>query len=139
MIRVQLAPGVHVDVYDVHLDAGASPGDVAARAGQLRQLMAVIGDLSGDGAALVGGDFNLTAPERAPYHALSAAAGLVDVCARLRCAEPWRLDRWLVRSSPALKLEPRSWRVDRSFQDPEGKPLSDHFAVAVELDWMARN
>ncbi len=139
MIRVELAPGVFVDVYDVHLDAGASAGDVNARSGQLAQLVAAIQEMSGERAALVGGDFNLTEAERSSFYALGASVGLVDVCARLRCAEPWRLDRWLFRSSPALRLQARSWRVDRSFHDVGTRPLSDHLAVAVELDWATRS
>jgi endonuclease/exonuclease/phosphatase family metal-dependent hydrolase len=138
MIRVEVTPRAFVDVYNVHLDAGASAGDAAARAKQLQQLFETVRISSADHAVVVGGDFNLTNAERPLLYELARAVGLVDVCARLRCAEPWRLDRVLTRGSPALGLEPRSWRLDRSFRDEQGRPLSDHLLVAVELEWTTR-
>jgi hypothetical protein len=138
MIRVEVTPRAFVDVYNVHLDAGASPEDAAARAKQLAQLFDTVRELSADHATVVGGDFNLTDAERPLLYQLAGAVGLVDVCARLRCAEPGRLDRVLTRGSPALGLEPRSWRIDRSFRDAQGRPLSDHLLVAVELEWTTR-
>jgi endonuclease/exonuclease/phosphatase family metal-dependent hydrolase len=138
MIRVEVTPRSVVDVYNVHLDAGVSKEDAAARAKQLTQLFEAVRTLSVDHAVVVGGDFNLTLTERPLLYELAQAVGLVDVCARLSCAEPWRLDRVLTRSSPALGLEPRSWRLDHSFRDAQGRPLSDHLLVAVELEWTAR-
>jgi endonuclease/exonuclease/phosphatase family metal-dependent hydrolase len=138
MIRVEVTPHAFVDVYNVHLDAGASKEDAAARAKQLAQLFETVRNLSADHAVAVGGDFNLTLAERPLLYELARAVGLVDVCARLSCAEPWRLDRVLTRGSPALGLEPRSWRLDHSFRDAQGRPLSDHLLVAVELEWTTR-
>jgi hypothetical protein len=34
-----------------------------------------------------------------------------------------------------LSFTPRKWSIDRRFVDAKGQPLSDHLAVAVELDW----
>jgi endonuclease/exonuclease/phosphatase family metal-dependent hydrolase len=138
-IRVEVSPGLFVDVYDVHLDAGAAAGDRAARAVQLAQLMGAIRERSGDRAVVVAGDFNLTESERPSLLALGASVGLVDVCAQLSCPEPWRLDRVLTRSSRKLSLQPRNWRTDRSFRDAKGQPLSDHLLVAVDLDWSTRD
>jgi endonuclease/exonuclease/phosphatase family metal-dependent hydrolase len=139
LIRVEVSPRLFIDVYDVHLDAGAADGDRAARAQQLAQLMDTVRELSGEHALVVGGDFNLTEAERPLLYALAASVGLVDVCAQLRCPEPWRLDRVLTRSSPTLSLQPRSWRTDRSFRDASGQPLSDHLLVAVDIDWSTRS
>lgn len=139
MIRVAVAPGIFIDAYDVHLDAGVTPGDRHARAEQLVQLMETVREHSAEQAVVIGGDFNLTEAERASLYVLAASVGLVDVCAQLRCPEPWRIDRVLIRSSRALSLVARSWRTDRSFRDPRGQPLSDHLLVAVDIDWAARD
>lgn len=138
MSRVEVTPRAFVDVYNVHLDAGAATEDVTARAKQLEQLFQTVRTLSADRAVVVGGDFNLTDAERPLLYQLAGAEGLVDVCASLRCPEPGRLDRVLMRGSPALGLQARSWRLDRSFRDAQGRPLSDHFLVAVELEWTTR-
>jgi len=53
----------------------------------------------------------------------------------LRCPDAQRIDRVFYRSSSALTISPRKWRIDRRFTDAKGQPLSDHLAVAVELDW----
>jgi endonuclease/exonuclease/phosphatase family metal-dependent hydrolase len=139
LIRVQLTPQTSLDVYDVHLDAGSGEGDVAARAAQLKQLMATVTEMSANNAVLVGGDFNLTEAERASFYLLSSTVRLVDVCVALRCPDPARIDRVLFRDSPALALHPRSWRLDHAFRDRRGGPLSDHLPVAIELAWTARD
>jgi len=139
MIRVEVSPAAFVDVYNVHLDAGATEPDRQARAAQLPQLIETVQKWSGDHAVIVGGDFNLTDSERGSLYALGASARLLDVCAALRCAEPRRLDRVLFRDSATLSLKPRSWRIDRSFRDETGRPLSDHLAVAVAFEWATRD
>jgi endonuclease/exonuclease/phosphatase family metal-dependent hydrolase len=138
-VRLEVSPGLSIDVYDVHLDAGTASGDRAARAAQLAQLMETVRRRSAGKAVVVGGDFNLTEEERVPFYMLSGSVGLVDVCAQLRCPEPWRIDRVLVRGSATLSLTPRAWRIDRSFRDARGQPLSDHRLVAVDLDWSTRD
>lgn len=138
MIRAELVPGASVDVYNVHLDAGSGPEDVKARSLQLAQLFDTVQAWSGDRAVIVGGDFNVTEAEGAPLLELGAAVGLSDACAALRCAEPARIDRVLFRGSASVSLKPRSWRLDRTFRDKQGQPLSDHEPVAVAFDWAAR-
>lgn len=135
MTRVELAPGVLVDAYNVHLDAGAGPGDIAARATQLRQLFEIVAAWSGERALLIAGDFNLTTGELAALRSQAGAANLNEACDTLRCGQSWRLDRVLFRGSAALELRARSWSLDRSFRDAAGKPLSDHLAVVVGFDW----
>jgi len=137
MVRVELSPGVSLDVYNVHLDAGPGLRDQQARAEQLKQLAKTLLSLSGNRAVVVGGDFNLSWSEMHRLYAFADAAGLRDSCTTLQCREPWRIDRVLVRSSPALSLTPRAWSVDLAFRDLKGRPLSDHLAVAVVLDWVA--
>jgi endonuclease/exonuclease/phosphatase family metal-dependent hydrolase len=135
--RATLEPGIELDVYNVHLDAGGAAADRAARASQLQQLTQAIQQLSGDRAFLLGGDFNLTRSERPLLASIEQALGALDVCTALRCRDPWRIDRILVRSSARLRLEPRSWKTDARFIDARGRNLSDHLAVGVEIGWTA--
>lgn len=133
--RQTLATGVEVDVYDVHLDAGGSDGDRAARESQIAQLIAAIAEHSKDRAVLLAGDTNIRGRQSELLQQLEQRAGLLDVCRALHCPDPGRIDRIYVRSSPHLSWQPRSWAIDRRFVDAQGVPLSDHLAVTAELDW----
>jgi endonuclease/exonuclease/phosphatase family metal-dependent hydrolase len=135
---VELSPGLALDVYDVHLDAGWSPADRLARAAQLEQLTRAIRNHSTGRAVLVAGDFNLSPAELDALDRLESEAGVRDVCRALGCSEPRRIDRILFRSSAALELAPTAWRAERGFVDAQGRPLSDHAPVAVTFRWTAR-
>ena len=138
MARSELSPGIGVDVYDVHLDAGDQAGDVAARRAQLAQLLEAIETWSGEHAVLLGGDFNLGSAEVADFRKLFRDRGFLDACDELHCREPSRLDRVLYRGNKRLGLRARSWKTDGAFKDAQGRPLSDHLAVAVTLSWRTK-
>jgi endonuclease/exonuclease/phosphatase family metal-dependent hydrolase len=133
--RVEPSPGAFFDVYNVHLDAGASDADVQARREQLRQLVEAIALSSADRPLVLGGDFNLTTRELADFKQSMSRIGLVDACDELRCGQAQRLDRILFRSSSNLRLTPRTWRIAAGFRDSHGRPLSDHEPVAVVFRW----
>lgn len=137
MSRIEISPGVLVDAYNVHFDAGGGPGDVSARAAQLRQLFETVAAWSGERAVLIAGDFNLTTAELTALRTLAGAAKLSEACDALRCGQSWRLDRVLFRGSAALELRARSWSLDKTMRDTAGKPLSDHLAVVVGFDWQS--
>jgi endonuclease/exonuclease/phosphatase family metal-dependent hydrolase len=132
--RQRLADGVELDVYNVHLDAGPSSADQRAREAQVDQLVEAIAHRSAGRPVLLAGDTNLRS-EPELLKRFQQATELVDVCEALRCPDRRRIDRVFYRSSPALKLSPRKWSLDYRFVDKKGRPLSDHLAVAVELDW----
>jgi endonuclease/exonuclease/phosphatase family metal-dependent hydrolase len=136
--HLELSPGVFMDVYNVHLDAGASDGDVRARRLQLRQLADAMRSSSAEHAFIVGGDFNLTAQELTGFRQLMRSIGLVDVCEKLHCGQPRRLDRVLFKNGDKLRLEPRAWRLAPGFRDARGRPLSDHEPVAVAFQGQTR-
>jgi endonuclease/exonuclease/phosphatase family metal-dependent hydrolase len=133
--RHELGPGVFVDVYNVHLDAGSATGDVRAREAQLLQLSAAILRRSADHAVIVAGDTNVHAGRRESLYAFAQRSGLSEACALLHCGEPRRIDRVFFRGSPELSLNALSWTTDSSFVDPRGNALSDHLPVAVEFEW----
>lgn len=134
-----LAPGVHVDVYNVHLDAGGAPGDRAAREAQIDQLILAIQRRSAGSAVLVAGDTNIRSAQRGLLQRFEQRTGLVDVCSVVHCPEPQRIDRIFVRDSAELHWAPRSWSIDPRFVDAEGQPLSDHLAVSAELEWTTKD
>jgi endonuclease/exonuclease/phosphatase family metal-dependent hydrolase len=137
MARHALADGVFVDVYNLHMDAGSAPGDVSARAAQIEQLLQAIATMSPSQPIIVAGDTNVRRSESEVMDMFRKRAGLEDACLSLRCPEPGRIDKILFRSSDKLKFVARAWRTERRFVDAAGRPLSDHLAVAVDLDFQA--
>lgn len=136
--QIELSPGVSIDVYNVHLDAGATPGDVRAREAQLAQLIKAIAGRSSSRAVVLGGDFNLTQRELPAFKKLASSLGLTEVCEELRCGQPLRLDRVLYRGSPRLRLQARSWRLGSGFRDARGRSLSDHEPVVASFSWQTK-
>jgi hypothetical protein len=130
-----LSEGIDVDVYDLHMDAGGSAGDIAARDAQVAQLVAHIEANAGDRPVIVAGDTNMDEADEASFQALVDGAALVDVCRALDCGEEYRIDRVLVRSSALIELTPVAWEVDDRFVDPDGNQLSDHEPVGVTIGW----
>ena len=131
----ELGPDATVDVYNLHMDAGGSQGDIEARQAQIQQLLDTIAMRSDGRALIVAGDTNMDEEDEADFVTLLEGAGLVDACRELDCGEEYRIDRIMVRSSDTVELVPTLWLVDDAFVDGAGDPLSDHEAVVVELDW----
>lgn len=130
-----LAEGIEVDVYNLHMDAGGSPGDIAARDAQVAQLVEYIAAHSQGRAVIVAGDTNMDEEDEASLQALLMGAGLTDVCRALDCPEAYRIDRVLYRSSEQIALTPMAWAIDASFVDPMGNALSDHEALGAVIGW----
>jgi endonuclease/exonuclease/phosphatase family metal-dependent hydrolase len=129
---------VLVDVYDVHLDAGPGAGDRKARALQVDQLVEAIEKTSAGRALVLGGDFNLTSAELPAFKKRMAALGITDACDEARCAQPWRIDRVLLRGNPAVSLKTKTWRLAAGFRDGSGRALSDHEPVVVTVGWATK-
>jgi endonuclease/exonuclease/phosphatase family metal-dependent hydrolase len=135
--ELTLAPGVTVDVYNLHAEAGRSPMDVEVRRANFEQLAQYIRSHSQNRAVIVAGDTNLrpSAPrDGETLDRFLEGTGLSDSCRRFGCGEE-RLDRVLVRGSRELEIDVLGWWTDRRFVDVEGAPLSDHLAVGIELGW----
>lgn len=137
-----LAPGVEVDIYNLHGEAGNTDEDQASSAAGFQQLAAFINERSAGRAVLLGGDTNLHddpgTPDEATWDGLQAATGLVDVCAVVDCgADATRIDKFAFRSSETLTLEPLGHHFEREkFVRPDDQaPLSDHDALAVRFRW----
>jgi endonuclease/exonuclease/phosphatase family metal-dependent hydrolase len=134
----ELAPGVLVDIYNLHMDAGGGAEDVAARDAQTQQMLATIESRSAGMAIIVAGDTNMGSDDEASLQMLLQGAQLEDACRVLACGENSRIDRIMFRSSDQIELSAESWRVDTSFVDGDGNDLSDHEAVGVDFSWALR-
>lgn len=130
-----LAPGVEVDIYNSHFDAGGSDGDHAAREAQTQQLLDMIAARSAGRAVIVAGDTNMRESSEYILQMLLTGAALEDACRALSCGDDYRLDRVMFRSSATVALAPTSWQLDPNFVDGNGDPLSDHEPVGVTMHW----
>jgi endonuclease/exonuclease/phosphatase family metal-dependent hydrolase len=137
-LRLVLANGVAVDFWNLHLDAGDSDDDRAARAAQLESLAAHMAELSGAGPVVVAGDFNLSADEpkdQALLERFRDALQLRDSGARSagdgRFAHK-HIDYILYRAGAGAELEPVDAGEAREFSDRE-KTLSDHPALFARM------
>ncbi len=130
--RLRLANGTEVDFYDVHLDAGQTPGDQRARAHQLERLRARIQQRTDRQALVVGGDFNLRSDIPADTTLLSAFR---DQLAMEEIGIDVQPDGWthqvdyiFFRSGEDTSLELVGSGVASEFVH-EGRRLSDHPAL----------
>jgi hypothetical protein len=138
-----IAPGVQIDVYNLHGEAGNTPLDQQFRAADFEQLADFIAARSGGRAVIVGGDFNLNtdrAADREVFDAFLAATGLTDVCGVLDCGDDAdRIDKFAFRSGAGVTIAPLTHRFEReTFRRDDGAPLSDHDPLAVTFGWTAR-
>jgi hypothetical protein len=137
-----LAPGVEVDVYDLHGEAGSTPSDQQLQENGYRQLATFIKSFSTGHAIIMGGDTNLhtqaTSPDAAIWQEFLAETGLADVCQSVDCgADEARIDKFAYRSNDTVTITPLSHRFEREkFVRPtDGARLSDHDALAVRFRW----
>jgi hypothetical protein len=135
-----IAPGVALDVYNLHGEAGNTPVDQQFLAADFEQLAGFIAARSSGRAVVVGGDFNLNtdrAVDRQVFDAFLAAAGLTDVCAVLDCGDDAdRIDKFVYRSGGGVTIAPLTHRFEReTFRRDDGAPLSDHDPLAVTFAW----
>jgi hypothetical protein len=135
-VTMELAPGVLVDVYDIHMDAGRSEDDIEARERQVTQLLGQIARTSpADRAIIVAGDTSMRASDEATLQRLLREARLVDVCRALGCAEPARVNRIMFRNGARVQLRAREWKAVMNFVNARGEQLSDQEPVMARLSW----
>ena len=137
--RTTFAPGVVVDVYDLHMEAGSDPADDVARDQGITQLVTAMNGYSAGHPVIIGGDFNLhtgSEPDGSQYARLLDEAGLTDVCAAVGCPSPGRIDKFAFRSAGAVTLSALSHHFETDVFVRDGNvPLSDHEALAVRFAW----
>jgi endonuclease/exonuclease/phosphatase family metal-dependent hydrolase len=134
--RHSLAPGIEVDVYNLHMEAGGCPEDEALRAAGMTLLLETIAERSQGYPVIVAGDFNLHDDDAIDVEQLQRLtdAGFVAACWYLECGES-HIDRIFVRDGGGVALIPLEWQVPAQFVDEAGKDLSDHEPVAARLEY----
>jgi Carboxypeptidase regulatory-like domain len=138
--RTEFAPGVSVDVYNLHGEAGSTALDEQYSAEDYVTLAAFMQIYSAGRAVLVGGDFNLHTDrpfDRQVFDTFLAATDLIDVCVVVDCgADADQIDKFVYRSGGGVDLAPIDHVFEREkFQRDDGEPLSDHDALAVTFAW----
>jgi endonuclease/exonuclease/phosphatase family metal-dependent hydrolase len=134
---LEFAPGLFVDVYNIHTDAGRVAGDVAARDKQVVQLNAKIAAESAGKPVIVGGDTNMKDVDETTLQSLLSGSNLTDACRKLSCPNPNDIDRVMFRDGAGVKFSVKEWKIETNFKDANGKELSDHEPVKVTLEWTA--
>lgn len=153
MIRIDLGGEGFLDVYNTHMQAGASDEAQEARASQAAQLIDFIKKNSSQkNAIILHGDFNMgphregkTWLEYDPNHYSSEQDMLIrtqifdtipkelelqDLSDELFGPTKDHIDRIMFRSGEYIVLEPISWEEhDSRFVFPDGEPLSDSTPV----------
>jgi len=148
VVTATLSPGVEVDVYSLHGEAGATDADQQLQADDFVQLAAFIGQHSAGRAVIIGGDTNLhTESDHPDAHGTAdtdvwakflADAGLTDSCDDTKCTDRDRIDKIAYRSSAAVKLHVTNYDVPAAtFVDATGDALSDHEPLVATFSWSA--
>jgi hypothetical protein len=143
-----LAPGVEVDVYNLHGEAGGSETDQQLQEDDYEELAAYIDEHSTGRAILLGGDTNLhTEPEHPDaegeadtviWERFLRRTGLRDACTAVGCEQTGDIDKIAFRSNRDVTLTPLSHRFPTDdFLTPEGEALSDHEPLVVRFRWQA--
>ena len=157
--RHELEPGIFVDVYNLHADAGQDEGSRAARRDQIEQLIAGINTQSPEGTAvIVMGDTNshYTRTPNDNIETLLSGTGVTDVWVELvnggvvpgagpdnesECDTAPSgpncelIDKVFYRSGDDVTLMPTSYVVLNELFSDGGGDLSDHFPVSVLFDY----
>lgn len=137
--RTELTPGVCVDIYNVHGEAGNDAGDQALKVTNTRDLVAFMAVYSAGRAVIMGGDFNMRL--RRPHDAdnlafLTSETGINNACEALGIVDEEAIDKFFFRSNTSVTLTPISCRFESDiFVTTDGSPLSDHEPLAVGFTW----
>ncbi len=152
--RHEVAPGISVDVYNLHADAGGAEGSLAARRANLRQLADFIVANSAGEALIVLGDTNSRYTRDGDIlPEFVATTGVSDVwielvrggvvpsvgspledCTDLAAATCERVDKIFYRSGDEVELVALAHDVPSDWVDDVGVQLSDHEPVVAEFE-----
>ncbi|KAK1990756.1 endonuclease/Exonuclease/phosphatase [Colletotrichum falcatum] len=153
-MRVRLAEGAYVDVYNLHADAGTEADDVKARSSNLKQVADYIDANSAGNAVLVFGDTNsrYTRPNDG-VTVFGAQNNLTDAWVELvrggvvpavetLCDNPSTndycetVDKSFYRGGPLVDLRATHWGYESNkFLQPGGNILSDHNPITANFTW----
>jgi hypothetical protein len=134
-----LAPGVELDVYNLHGEAGGTPEDEPLKQLDFEELAGYVNAHSVGRAIILGGDTNLHTDETYAggiWQTFRTATGIVDVCETVECGtDAHDIDKFAYRSSDRLEIQPLSHDVEAAKFSYSGGDLSDHEPLAVRFRW----
>jgi hypothetical protein len=149
-----LSPGVELDVYNLHGEAGRGAQDLPLMRSDFEQLAAFINQPARAGRAIIlGGDTNLhterassaSNPDREIWQTFRDATGITDVCdtavTAITCSpdgDGGLIDKFAYRSSSTLLIEPVSHSYETAKFTYSAGSLSDHDPLAVRFRWSIR-
>jgi hypothetical protein len=138
----EIKPGLFIDIYNLHGEAGDLEKDDRAREINFKQLINFIEEQSFGRAVILAGDFNLHQENPKDAQKLDKILSTLkfkDTCKEVDCSEPTHIDRIFYRSGLNIDLSVIEW-VNRSedFKDDEGKDLSDHPPISARFNWEVR-
>ncbi len=140
--RHQLAPGVEIDIYNLHNEAGRCAEDYPIRADSTDLIIETIAARSDGVAVIVAGDFNLLANDEGDDEALAQWQDMVDVCVVLECDTPNRRERTYLQDGDTVRLIALDYSLDDEafyFDEVEGRAgngrLSDHPPQWAVIGW----
>ena len=159
--QIDIAPGVTVDVYNVHANAGGSAESITTRRSNIAQLSTYIKTHSEGKAVLVFGDFNCRYTRDGDSISALFDLGFQDVWIQLICnnnvpaysttttlddcyggsrtnATCERKDKIFYRSSDKIKLSAKSYQLDDPrfyYNNNDTLPLSDHWPVFAKFNY----
>jgi endonuclease/exonuclease/phosphatase family metal-dependent hydrolase len=156
--RIEVAPGILIDFYNVHANAYNNPRSTSARRRNIEQLSDYITEHSRENAVIVMGDLN------GHYSYLQDNIQLLNTINRMQDVWIVRLqngnypppenhlpgndiltikeadetiDKILYRSSHKVQLTPLMYGFEnQSFNNGDGEPLSDHHPVSARFGWL---
>jgi hypothetical protein len=139
-----LAPGVEVDIYNLHGEAGRTEVDIPLLVDNFEQQLAdFVSDPARAGRAVIlAGDTNLhtdRSPDGDAWRTFLTRTGLSDVCDTVACgAEADQIDKFAYRNSSTLEIVPQSHVFEAQKFSYEGGDLSDHPPLNVRFRWAKR-
>jgi endonuclease/exonuclease/phosphatase family metal-dependent hydrolase len=135
LVRLRLATGAEIDVYNTHLEAGPTERSVATRRSQLDELARGVERLSADRAVIAAGDFNVAfirPGDREMLLAFRERLGLADSGAAPEIPFWRERDFVLYRSGGDVRLAVESAGEATEFVGRR-RALSDHAALRVRF------
>lgn len=146
MAAMEFAPGVTIDIYTLHAEAGSTEKDQTLQVADYQQLSAYILAHSAGHAIILGGDTNLhteAAEDLTIWNDFLQSTGLIDVCKTLACTatDNLEIDKFTYRDNASISITPLTHAFPRSkFVRPtDGAALSDHPPLTVRFRWTANN
>ncbi len=156
--QIEIVPGVLIDFYNIHCNAGSSTESLAARRKNIAQICSYIQTNSAGKAALVFGDFNSRYTREADTIRALLDLGFQDVWIKLvrdddipalgsslgNCDSPRtkpdceRVDKVFYRGNDKIEFTPTDYMLDDErfyYQGSDTLELSDHWPVFATFQY----